>query len=80
MDDDYTIEDEMMDDYYLGTPQEYVEEEVVVDPSTGLTPRQLAYLEYRQACEAYEASWIGVPWYARSEDPPRWEDFWPDGD
>ena len=67
MDDDYTIEDEMTDDYCLGTFPEYYEEEIVADPRTGLTPRQLAYLEYRQACEEYEVRWVGVPWYARRE-------------
>ena len=68
--DDYSLEDEMMDDYFLGTPEEGV------SPQTWT--RQEAYLAYRQACEEYEADWVGVPWYERTEDPPRWEDFWQD--
>lgn len=68
--DDYSLEDEMMDDYFLGTPEEDVE------PQTWT--RQEAYLAYRQAYEEYEANWVGVPWYERTEDPPRWEDFWQD--
>lgn len=78
MDEDYTIDNEIMDDYYLGTSHEYYEDQSIVDPVTGLTPRQLAYLEYRRACEAYEAAWVGVPWYARTEDPPQWDDYWQD--
>ena len=68
--DDYSLEDEMMDDYFLGTPEEDV------CPQTWT--RQEAYLAYRQAYEEYEANWVGVPWYERTEDPPRWEDFWQD--
>ena len=70
MDDEY-LEEEMMDDYFLGTPEEYV------DPQAGWT-RQEAYLAYREACDIYEANWVGTPWYERTEDPPRWEDFWQD--
>ena len=80
MEDDF-IED--MDDYFLGT--EGVEEEYVefddgscVNPETGLTPKQEAYLAFKEACEIYEANWVGTPWWARTEDPPRWEDFWQD--
>lgn len=72
------IEDEMMDDYYFGTSHDYYTEQIIVDPETGPTLRQLAYLEYRRACEAYEAAWVGVPWYTRTEEPPQWEDFWQD--
>ena len=49
-DDDWITED--MDDYFLGSE---VEEECVdpegysyVDPETGLTPKQQAYLAYKQ--------------------------------
>ena len=77
-DEDWITED--MDDYYLGTQ---VEEEYVdpndysyVDPETGLTPKQQAYLDYKRALELYNYNWVGVPWWARKEDPPRWEDFW----
>ena len=28
--------------------------------------------------EEYEANWVGVPWYERTEEPPQWEDFWQD--
>lgn len=66
--DDYSIEDEM-DDYFLGTPEEE-------SPMTWT--RQEAYAAYRQAVEEYEANWVGVPWYDRTEDPPQWEDFWQD--
>ena len=38
--------------------------------------KQQAYLEYKRALEIYNANWVGTPWWARTEDPPRWEDFW----
>ena len=77
-DDDWITEE--MDDYFLGSE---VEEECVdpdgysyVDPETGLTPKQQAYLAYKQALDEYDQNWVGTPWWARTEDPPRWEDFW----
>ena len=77
-DEDWITED--MDDYFLGTQ---VEEEYIdpndysyVDPVTGLTPKQQAYLDYKRALELYNYNWVGTPWWARTEDPPRWEDFW----
>ena len=77
-DEDWITED--MDDYFLGTPQEpeYVDpnDYSYVDPETGLTPKQQAYFAYKQALEEYNYNWVGVPWWARKEDPPRWEDFW----
>ena len=77
-DEDWITED--MDDYYLGTQVEegYVDSNdySYVDPETGLTPNQQAYLDYKRALELYNYNWVGVPWWARKEDPPRWEDFW----
>lgn len=35
-----------------------------------------AYLAYKQALDEYDQNWVGTPWWARTEDPPRWEDFW----
>ena len=50
-DEDWITED--MDDYLLGTPQkpEYVapNDYSYVDPETGLTPKQQAYLDYKRA-------------------------------
>ena len=77
-DEDWITED--MDDNFLGTPQEpeYVDptDYSYVDPETGLTPKHQAYLDYKRALELYNYNWVGVPWWARKEDPPRWEDFW----
>lgn len=77
-DEDWITED--MDDYFLGTPQEpeYVDpnDYSYVNPETGLTPKQQAYLDYKQALEEYNYNWVGTPWWARKEDPPRWENFW----
>ena len=77
-DEDWITED--MDDYFLGTPQEPEpvdpKDYSYVDPETGLTPKQQAYLDYKRALELYNYNWVGVPWWARKEDPPRWEDFW----
>ena len=77
-DEDWITED--MDDYFLGTQ---VEEEYIdpndysyVDPVTGLTPKQQAYIDYKNALARYNYDWVGTPWWARTEDPPRWEDFW----
>ena len=78
MDDEEWIEAEM-DEYFHQQPdEEYIDpnDYSYVDPQTGLTPKQQAYLEYRQAWDDYEANWIGTPYMDRTEDPPRWEDFW----
>lgn len=82
IDDDYAIEDEMMDDYYLGTVEpepeqvDFSYDDGKPDPQTGLTPMQQAYRDYLHALEVYIQNWAGVPWYARTEEPPRWADFW----
>lgn len=68
MEEDFYTED--MDDVFLGTPEEY--------DGTNTWTRQEADLAYREACEEYEANWVGVPWYERTEEPPQWEDFWQD--
>lgn len=77
-DEDWITED--MDDYFLGTPEEpeYVDldDYSYVDPETGLTPKQQAYQDYLDDLEAYYNSWEGTPWWARTEDPPQWEDYW----
>lgn len=79
-DEDWITDD--MDDYFLGTEieEEYVDvdDDSYVNPETGLTPKQEAYLAYKEACEIYEANWVGTSWWARTEDPPRWEDLWQD--
>ena len=50
-DEDWITED--MDDNFLGAPQEpeYVDpnDYSYVDPETGLTPKQQAYLDYKRA-------------------------------
>ncbi len=77
-DEDWITEE--MDDYFLGSEveEEYVDPDdySYVDPETGLTPKQEAYLAYKEALELYNWNWVGTPWWARTEDPPRWEDFW----
>lgn len=78
MDDEEWIEAEM-DEYFHQQPEEeYIDpnEYSYVDPRTGLTPKQQAYLDYRDACEEYEYNWIGTPYMERPVGPPRWEDFW----
>ncbi len=83
-DEDWITED--MDDYYLGTIEpepEYVDfsydddDDGEPDPETGLTPKQQAYQDYLYALEVYCQSNVGIPWYARNQQPPQWEDFWP---
>ena len=76
-DEDWITEE--MDDYFLGSQEEeYIapNDYSYVDPETGLSPKQQAYLDYKRALELYNSNWVGVPWWARKEDPPRWEDFW----
>ena len=77
MDEDW-IESEM-DEYYLNGPRtHYVDpaDYSYVDPKTGLTPKQQAWLDYQADMEVYNSNWIGVPLGERTEDPPRWEDYW----
>jgi len=78
MDDEEWIEAEM-DEYFHQQPEEeYIDpnDYSYVDPQTGLTLKQQAYLDYRQAWDDYEANWVGTPYMDRTEDPPQWEDFW----
>ena len=78
MDDEEWIEAEM-DEYFHQQPEdEYIapNDYSYVDPRTGLTPKQQAYLDYQQAWDDYEANWVGTPYMDRTEDPPQWEDFW----
>ena len=78
MEDEEWIEAEM-DEYFHQQPEEeFIDpnDYSYVDPRTGLTPKQQAYLDYMQALEDYEANWIGTPVMDRTEDPPQWEDFW----
>ena len=78
MDDEEWIEAEM-DEYFHQQPEEeYIDpnDYSYVDPRTGLTPKQQAYLDYQQAWDDYEANWVGTPYMDRTEDPPQWEDFW----
>lgn len=78
MDDEEWIEAEM-DEYFHQQPEEeYIDpnDYSYVDPRTGLTPKQQAYLDYRQAWDDYEANWVGTPYMDRTEDPPQWEVFW----
>lgn len=77
--DEDWIEEEM-DDYFLGTPEEedYIDpaDYSYRDPATGMTPKQEDYFAYKQALEDYNYNWVGTPWWARTEDPPRWDDYW----
>lgn len=78
MDDEEWIEAEM-DEYFHQQPEEeYIDpsDYSYVDPRTVLTPKQQAYLDYKQAWDNYEANWVGTPYMERTEDPPQWEDFW----
>lgn len=78
MDDEEWIEAEM-DEYFHQQPEEeYIDpnDYSYVDPRTGLTLKQQAYLDYRQAWDDYEANWVGTLYMDRTEDPPQWEDFW----
>ena len=78
MDDEEWIEAEMDEYFHQQTEEEYIDpsDYSYVDPRTGLTPKQQAYLNYQQAWDDYEANWVGTPYMDRTEDPPQWEDFW----
>ena len=78
MDDEEWIGAEM-DEYFHLQPDEDgfdTDDGSCVYPGQGLTSKQQAWLDYQQALKDYEADWMGVPFLERTEDPPRWEDFW----